>query len=138
MSLKAKAIHGVKWTTASTIVTTLLQLLQLAILARFLDPSAFGLMALVMVVIGFSQAFLDMGISNAIIHKQEITQEQLSTLYWVNILAGIGLFAIISALAPLVSIFYAEPELTALIIIVGLTLSFSPLDSSLWCCGKKR
>ena len=72
MSLKAKAISGVKWTTFSTVITTILQLLQLAILARFLDPSAFGLMALVMVVVGFSQAFLDMGISNAIIHKQEI------------------------------------------------------------------
>ncbi len=126
MSLKAKAIRGIKWTTASTVVTTVLQLLQLAILARFLDPSAFGLMALVMVIIGFSQAFLDMGISNAIIHKQEITHEQLSTLYWVNILAGLGLFGIISLLSPFIAEFYNEPELTALIIIVGLTFVIQP------------
>ncbi|MCK9453307.1 MAG: MOP flippase family protein [Bacteroidales bacterium] len=138
MSLKAKAIHGVKWTTASTIVTTLLQLLQLAILARFLDPSAFGLMALVMVVIGFSQAFLDMGISNAIIHKQQITHEQLSTLYWVNVLAGFGLFAIISALAPLVSTFYAEPELTALIIIVALTFLIQPFGQQFMVLWQKE
>ncbi|MBD3796813.1 MAG: MOP flippase family protein [Campylobacterales bacterium] len=137
-SLKQKAISGVKWTTLSTIVTTLLQLLQLAILARFLDPSAFGLMALVMVVIGFSQAFLDMGISNAIIHKQHITHEQLSTLYWVNVLAGFGLFAIISAIAPLVSIFYGEPELTALIIIVGLTFLIQPFGQQFMVLWQKE
>lgn len=138
MSLKAQAISGVKWTTLSTIVTTLLQLLQLAILARFLDPSAFGLMALVMVVIGFSQAFLDMGISNAIIHKQHITHEQLSTLYWVNVLAGFGLFIVISTLAPLVSMFYAEPELTALIIIVALTFLIQPFGQQFMVLWQKE
>ena len=69
MSLKIKAISGVKWTTISTVVVAILQLLQLSILTRFLNPSDFGSMALVMVVIGFSQAFLDMGISNAIIYN---------------------------------------------------------------------
>jgi len=138
LSLKAKAISGVKWTTASTVITTILQLLQLAILARFLDPSAFGLMALVTVVIGFSQAFLDMGISNAIIHKQHITHEQLSTLYWVNVLAGIGLFIIVSAIAPAVSHFYAEPELTALIIIVALTFIIQPFGQQFMVLWQKE
>ena len=88
MSLKAQAVSGVKWTTLSTVIVNILQLLQLTILARFLDPSEFGLMALVMVVIGFSNSFLDMGISNAIIHKQQISKDQLSTLYWVNVECG--------------------------------------------------
>jgi len=137
-SLKQKAIHGVKWTTASTIMTTLLQLLQLAILARFLDPSAFGLMALVMVVIGFSQAFLDMGISNAIIHKQYITHEQLSTLYWINVLAGMGLFVIVTAISPIVSYFYGESELTALIIIVALTFIIQPFGQQFMVLWQKE
>lgn len=138
MSLKVQAISGVKWTTASTIVTTLLQLIQLAVLARFLDPAAFGLMALVMVVIGFSQAFLDMGISNAIIHKQQITHEQLSTLYWVNVLAGMGLFVIVSAMAPVVSHFYAEQELTTLIIIVALTFLIQPFGQQFMVLWQKE
>ena len=120
MSLKQKAITGLKWTSISTVIVTILQLAQLAILARFLDPSAFGLMALVMIVIGFSQAFLDMGISNAIIHKQEITKDQLSTLYWVNVLAGFILFVIVASIAPVVSEFYNEPELTKLILAASL------------------
>lgn len=138
MSLKAKAISGVKWTTLSTVVTTILQLLQLAILARFLDPSAFGLMALVMVVIGFSQAFLDMGISNAIIHKQEITKNQLSTLYWVNILAGLLLFCIISIAAPFVASLYEQSELTELIMIVALTFIIQPFGQQFMILWQKE
>jgi O-antigen/teichoic acid export membrane protein len=138
LSLKSQAISGVKWTTLSTIITTILQLIQLAILARFLDPSAFGLMALVMVVVGFSQAFLDMGISNAIIHKQEIIKDQLSTLYWVNVLAGFALFIVISAISPLVASFYHEPELTMLIILVGVTFLIQPFGQQFMVLWQKE
>lgn len=116
----------------------MLQLLQLAILARFLEPSAFGLMALVMVVIGFSQAFLDMGISNAIIHKQVITKNQLSTLYWVNILTGFVLFVVIVSISPLVAGFYKEPELVKLILIVGLTFIIQPFGQQFMVLWQKE
>ncbi|MDD2886296.1 MAG: MOP flippase family protein [Aliarcobacter sp.] len=138
MNLKSQVISGVKWTSLSTVITTVLQLLQLAILARFLEPSAFGLMALVMVVTGFSQAFLDMGISNAIIHKQQISKEQLSTLYWVNVLAGFLLFCIVAFIAPFISNFYNVPELTNLIIIVGLTFVIQPFGQQFMVLWQKE
>lgn len=138
MSLKAKTISGLKWTTYSTLIVTFLQLAQISILARFLDPSAFGLMALVMVVIGFSQAFLDMGISNAIIHKQEISHEQLSTLYWVNVLAGIILFALVCTVVPLVASFYHEPELIPLTILVGVTFLIQPFGQQFMVLWQKE
>lgn len=121
MSLKKKAIGGVKWTTASTVIVTILQLAQMSILARFLEPGDFGLMAIMMVVIGFSQAFQDMGISNAIIQRQEISHTQLSSLYWLNIAAGTVLTLIVIAIAPLVAIFYDEPRITSLMIILSST-----------------
>lgn len=131
-------MSGVKWTTVSTIIVTLIQLLQLSILARFLAPTDFGLMAIVMVVIGFSQAFLDMGISNAIIHKQTITSEQLSTLYWLNIFAGFVLFFLVFVASPLVSIFYSEPELSKLIILVGLTFLIQPFGQQFMVLWQKE
>jgi O-antigen/teichoic acid export membrane protein len=138
LSLKQKAITGLKWTSMSTVIVAILQLTQLAILARFLDPSAFGLMALVMVVIGFSQAFLDMGISNAIIYKQEVTKDQLSTLYWVNIFAGLVLFFIIVLIAPFISEFYKEPELTKLILIISLTFIIQPFGQQFMVLWQKK
>lgn len=101
------------------IIVTTVQLAQLAILARFLDPSDFGLMAVMMVVIGFSQAFQDMGLSNAIIQRQNITHTQLSSLYWLNIASGIVLGLIVLAISPLVAVFYDEPRITWLMAILS-------------------
>lgn len=121
MSLRKSAIGGVKWTTASTVIVTILQLAQMSILARFLEPGDFGLMAIMMVVIGFSQAFQDMGVSNAIIQRPEISHTQLSSLYWLNIVAGAVLTLIVIAIAPLVAMFYEEPRITSLMILLSST-----------------
>lgn len=126
MSLKGKTFLGIKWTATSAIAGSVLQLLQVAILARILTPKDFGLMALVMVVIGFSQAFLDMGVSNAIIYKQEISNRQFSSLYWLNVLSGAVIFFILMVLAPFVASFYSEPELTGLVRLVAVTFLIQP------------
>lgn len=114
MSLKKQAFSGVKWTSASMLIVTVAQFVQLAVLARFLEPSDFGLMAIMMIVIGFSQAFQDMGISNAIIQRQNITHTQLSSLYWLNIASGVVLALIVWGISPLVALIYDEPRITGL------------------------
>ena len=117
MTLKDKTIKGVKWTTFSSVFTAILQIIQLSILARLLNPSDFGLMAIVMVVIGFSNMFIDMGLSNAIIYKQNVTDNQLTSLYWVNVAIGVILFFIILIISPFIAVFYESPQLKNLIIV---------------------
>ncbi|MEX1033249.1 MAG: MOP flippase family protein [Cellvibrionaceae bacterium] len=119
MTLKNQALGGVKWTTASTLIVTGLQFAQLSILARFLEPDDFGLMAIMMVVIGFSQAFQDMGISQAIIQRQNITHTQLSSLYWLNIAAGLIMCLFVIAIAPLVAEVYDDSRITELMTILS-------------------
>lgn len=138
MSLKKLAISGVKWTSLASIVNALLQILQVTILARFLSPSDFGLMAIVMVVLGFAQAFLDMGISNAIIHKQEITHQQLSTLYWVNILAGLLVYGIVFGSSTFIASFYHEPLLEDMIVVVGIIFLITPFGQQFLVLLEKK
>ncbi|WP_394138416.1 MOP flippase family protein [Cytobacillus oceanisediminis] len=126
MTLRQKAISGAKWTTISTAINMLLQFLQLTILARILGPSAIGLMGMVSIIIGFSQAFADMGISNAIIHRQSITKRELSSLYWLNIIAGIGVFTVLILINPLVVFFYKEPILQDLIYWAAIIFLVTP------------
>ena len=114
MSLRRQAASGVAWTAISTIATTVLQFGQLAILARLLNPGDFGLMAMVMVVVGFANAFTDMGISNAIVHRQDISRLQLSSLYWLNVFAGLVVAVFVIALSPMVAGFYQESRLIGL------------------------
>ncbi|MCC9166589.1 MOP flippase family protein [Pontibacter harenae] len=125
--IKAKAIKGVKWTTASTLVLALTSILRLSILSRYLDKSDFGLMAIVLLILGFMELFQDMGLSTAILHKQNINKNEYSSLYWTNILFSFLLYLIIVLISPLASEFYSESSLLNLLPIMGVSLLFSSL-----------
>ena len=106
MDIKRKAALGVKWTSTSTVVLALNNLLKIAILARLLDKSDFGLMALVMFVLGFMNLFVETGIPTAILHKQKITKLEYSSLYWLNLIISLTLYAIIYLVSPVRTNFY--------------------------------
>ena len=72
---------------------------------------------------------MDVGLSTAIIHKQNISDLQFSSLYWVNILVSMILFALVILISPYLSIFYNEPKLRALLVIMGAGLIFSALGN---------
>lgn len=125
MSIDKQVKSGVKWTTVSTVVLAVVAILKVSVLTRFLDKSDFGLMALVTFVMGFMELFNDMGITSAILHKQGITKKQYASLYWINWLASIVMFAVLWILTPFVASFYEQPLLNTLIPLMGLNLLLS-------------
>lgn len=138
MTLKNKALKGIKWTALSSIVIATLQLAQVSILARYLQPSDFGLMAIVSVIIGFSALFMDMGISSAIIHKQDITHKQLSSLYWLNIFAGIILFIVVYFSAAFVAEYYDDLKIVPLVQLLALTFFISAIGNQYRILNQKK
>lgn len=126
MNLKQHAVLGARWNTFAVGVAAVLQAITLVVLARYLLPEDFGLMAMVMIVTGFAQFYSDAGISAAIIHKQDATADQLSSLYWLNIIAGIVVFILIWMLAPVVALIFNEQRLTPLIRTTDLAFLIVP------------
>lgn len=113
--LRSRATSGARWTGTSTGVRILAQFVQLAILARLLKVSDFGLMAMVNVVLAFAQTFSDSGVSNAIIHYRDAKREELSSLYWLNVISGISVFVLMWFVSPLAARVYHQPALTQLL-----------------------
>ena len=130
-------MQGTKWTTLSTVIVTLMQFVQVTILARILDPAAFGLVGMVMVLVNLFNIFSDMGVSNAIIYKQETNKYKLSSLYWLNIALGIFLFVLIIAIKPLIIGYYHEPKLESIIIFSSLIFLINPLGQQFQFYSKK-
>lgn len=122
MSLKQKAISGVKWNTTATVVLTLFQVLRLAVLTRLLDKSDFGLIAIATMVIGFTDIFSELGLTVAVIHKQDISDKQYSSVFWTNIILSIIVFFVLWGLTPLLSVFYKEPRLNTIIPLFGIQI----------------
>jgi O-antigen/teichoic acid export membrane protein len=138
MGVKKIAVSGAKWTGVSKLVNTGLQLGQLAILGRILGTTDFGLMAMVMVVIGFAETYIDMGVSNALIQKQKATKRQLSTLYWINILSGLVLFIIFNISSPLIVSFYGEEQLSGLIFLASFIFLITPFGQQFYVLIQKQ
>ncbi len=122
MSVKKRAISGVRWTTVGTIGRSIFQLLQVAILTRFLPKEAFGLVAMTLFVIQFSNIFVDMGMTSAILHRQDATQKEYSSIYWLNIFISLILYALLFFATPLISRFYEQPKLQELVPILGTNI----------------
>jgi O-antigen/teichoic acid export membrane protein len=127
VSLKQKAVSGVKWSGFSMGAVTALQFITVAVLARLLSPSDFGLMGMIMVVVGFAQAFADMGLSNAVIYRQDVTDKHLFSFFWLNICIGIIIFLFILTLRPIISGYFQEELLNDYLIYSAFIFLITPL-----------
>lgn len=128
-SYKSDAILGVKWTSLSSIIVASGSFLLIIVLTNILNKKDFGLYAIVSMVIGFSGEFVDMGISQAIIQKQKIKKQQLSTLYWMNVFLACLVFLVINLISNAIAVFYNEYELPELLLIVSFSFLFSGLSA---------
>src|SRR5712671_1009379 len=111
--LKGRSVRGGVVTLASQGTQFLIQTIATVVLARELPPADFGIVAMVTVVTGLAMAFADLGLTEATIQRKEITHDQVTSLFWINVAIGTGLTVITAALAPVLAWFYQEPRLVA-------------------------
>src|SRR5438445_2781214 len=109
--LKERAIRGSVARVSSQIVYFALRVGALMVLARLLDPKDFGLVGMVTAFTGVLTLFRDFGLSTATVQSVDVTEEQVSTLFWINILVGAILTIGLIVVAPLVAAFYHESRL---------------------------
>jgi PST family polysaccharide transporter len=110
--------HGLKF--AVSIVAT-------AILARLLTPQDYGLIGMVAVATNFVSMFKDLGLSHATVQRADISYDQISTLFWVNLGLSLAIMLLTVALAPGVAWFYGEPRLTMITIVTAVGFVFGGL-----------
>lgn len=127
--LKGRSVRGGAVTLSAQVVKFALQLGSTAVLARLLTPADFGLVAMVAAFTGFIGLFKDLGLSLATVQRAEITHQQVSTLFWINVAASAVLMGLAAALSPMVAWFYGEPRLTAIMLVVAGTFIFGGLTA---------
>lgn len=119
MSEKNRVFAAGRWTVLSALVRAVLQILQLTILARLLTPADFGLMAVTGSILAIVILFSDLGLSRAIIHFDNLTENTLSSLYWLNLLMGLVLSLLFAAVAPLMGSLFKLDGLTTLLLYIS-------------------
>lgn len=90
------------------------QLVGLVLLSRLLTPRDYGLVAMVLVVIGVGEIFRDFGLTTAAVQAKSLSDQQRDNLFWANTALGAALTVLCVAAAPLVAAAFDEPELRGL------------------------
>jgi O-antigen/teichoic acid export membrane protein len=125
--LKARSVRGGFATVLAQGLRFVIQTATTIVLARLLSPQDFGLQGMVVLLTSFLGLFQDAGLGAATVQRFEVTHEQTSTLFWINVAFGVILAALCTLLAPLLVAFYHEPRVFWVAVISGATFIFTGL-----------
>jgi len=125
-NLTSKTLHGLKWSYISTLTKSVLQIGFTAIMARLLEPAAFGLIAMAGVILRFGSYFAQMGVGSALIQKKEISDEDVRAAFTSALFLGVLFCVSVWFLAPLaIYIFDSERVIPIIRVIIRvMALSF--------------
>jgi len=123
--LKQRTIRGGLARICAQAANFLIRGGSLMILARLLGPKDFGLVGMVTAFTGVLNLLKDFGLSSAAVQRTTVTDEQISTLFWINMLVGAFLGALTVAMSPLIAGFYHEPRLFAVTAVLASGFIFN-------------
>lgn len=121
---KKRSTAGPRMLFASRMVLLLMTFVSTATVARLVAPREYGLAAMSAVILTFAQVFRDFGVTNAVLRKGHITEDELTLIFWFNLFSTTTLSLILIGLAPLAAHFYHEPIVfwTMLVSLIGFQI----------------
>jgi O-antigen/teichoic acid export membrane protein len=120
--IAAVALRGGGIVFISQTLGMLVRMVSSIVLARILTPPDFGLVSMVTAITGMLFIFKDFGLCDAVIQSASITQEKISTLFWVNLAVSAAIGLALVAVSPLIALFYREPRLTGISVVWSLLI----------------
>jgi teichuronic acid exporter len=124
-SLRKKAEQGVLWSAVDAGAARLAQFVIGVILARLLLPEQFGLLGMLAIFMAVAQAFVSSGFGVALVQKKEVTPADASSVFYLNVAAGLVLAGLLCLAAPWIASFYGQPILSPLTRALSLVLVIS-------------
>jgi PST family polysaccharide transporter len=98
------------------------------VFARLLTPHDFGYIAMVTAVTGFVALLQDANLSTVTVQRSQISNAQVSALFWINVALSVTVMLTVAALSPAIAWFYHEPRLVWITLAVAVTFLFGGLS----------
>src|SRR5882724_9588566 len=121
-SVRAAALIG-----AAGAFEFVLRIVSTALLTRLLLPEQFGLVMMVTAVTAVADQFRDLGLSSATIQRKDISCEEVTNLFWINVGLGVFISLVICGVSPLISAYYRDPRLTLITCVLATNFIFGGL-----------
>jgi teichuronic acid exporter len=121
-SLRDKSIAAFFWVLIDKAGSSMINFAVTIWLARLLQPSDFGLVAMVMVFFELSNSFIQSGFGFALIREKEISEIDKSTAFVFNLVTALVLYAVLFFSAPAIASFFSQPDLKLILRVLGANL----------------
>ncbi|KYG30591.1 oligosaccharide flippase family protein [Alkalihalobacillus trypoxylicola] len=121
-NIKNKTIKGVKWTSLNTIFNSVSYPIYQIILATLLLPQDFAYIAIISLFISLSVMINNLGIGEAVIQKDKVNTQQLSSLFFFSALISIIISSILFVTAPYISNYYELQNLEIIVKLIIITI----------------
>lgn len=125
--LSRRVASGVAWSLSEKIGSMLLQMVVSIVVANQLAPMDFGVMAVLTVFTALAQVVVDSGFSQTLIRKAAPTDGEYRAVFRFNILTSLGLYVLLTALAPPMARYYGWPEIASVAPVLYLLLPLNAL-----------
>lgn len=128
-NLTQKSISSFLWKTVQSVCTLGSTFIIQIVLARILDPADFGIVAITTVFMTLANTIIETSFSSSVIQKSELSQKLLSSVFFANAVLSFFVYLLLFLAAPLISRFYDEAILTAVLRVQGLRIVIASLCS---------
>lgn len=125
MTVREEMVHGVLWTAVKKYSGAVMQLVITAVLARLLTPQDFGIVAMASVLLNLLTRFAGLGMGSAIICRQDLTKEELESIFSISIYIGVIIAILFFCLARPIANFYGNESLVTICGILSVNLLFT-------------
>lgn len=124
-----KIVSGVFWRFGEKITAQAVSLTVSIVLGRILAPEDFGIVGIMSVFIIIAEVFVTSGLGTSLIQTKDATEEDFSTMFWINLGLSLILYGIVFVLSPLIAAFYEIPQITVVLRVFAIRLPISAVNS---------
>ncbi len=128
--VRSRLLAGFKWNALAQIARQASRTVVAIAVARLLTPAEYGLAGMALAFTGLAVPFTDVGLGVALVQRDEISEEDRCTAFWMSVAAGLLLTTLGILCAPLLADFYGEPRVAPLFAAVSVSFILIALQST--------
>lgn len=129
MTLKKSVFSGLVWSFGERIIAQMVSFIVSIVLARFLLPREYGIIAMVLVFINIANVFTNGGFGEALVQKKDSDFIDFSTVFYCTLMVSMIVYIILFFTAPFIAKFYNTNEIIWVLRILGLKIIISAVST---------
>jgi len=129
-SFRGRVLRGLAWKGGSSMARQLMRIVVTVVLARLLSPHDYGVAGMVLVFASLVEIFGDMALGAALVQRDNLSDDDRSTAFWISIGAGVVFTLVGVAVAGPLASFYGTPTVKPLFEVMSLSFLVTAVGST--------